>query len=88
MLFGRFGELLIFCLLFLVICLFKITSNWTLSNLKGFAQPWNLDADVRKGFVRPEEQRYPSRRQKLESVREQASVYQRGWGEGAIWVGD
>ena len=28
-----------------------------LSNLKGFAQPWNLDADVRKGFARPEEQR-------------------------------
>ncbi|MXQ84098.1 hypothetical protein E5288_WYG012155 [Bos mutus] len=28
-----------------------------LSNSKGFAQPWNLDADVRKGFARPEEQR-------------------------------
>ena len=32
-----------------------------LSNLKGFAQPWNLDADVRKGFARPEEQRPKSR---------------------------
>ncbi|XDA85030.1 hypothetical protein R6Z07F_014816 [Ovis aries] len=28
-----------------------------LSNSKGFAQPWNLDADVRKVFARPEEQR-------------------------------